>query len=131
MTLRRERKSLNTRPDEIFLKFHIFPLRANFIEIRHKKNSSTYPWVSVTLSLCHSVANKFQNRPILGRLATSRFYKWPILTTQTRTIHKGALRFATQTSPLLNLYFLMFVFLTTPALPGGPEVGSMCTQLTL
>ena len=30
------------------------------------------------------------------------FYKWPILTTQTHTIRRGALRFATQISPLLN-----------------------------
>ena len=36
-------------------------------------------------------------------MAATRFYKWPILTTQTHTICRGALRFATQISPLLNL----------------------------
>ena len=47
----------------------------------------------------------FQNRTILGRLAASRFYKWPTLTTQTQAIRRGALRFATQISPLLNCYW--------------------------
>ena len=33
------------------------------------------------------------------------FYKWPILTTQTHTIHRGSFRFATQISPLLDWYY--------------------------
>ena len=37
-----------------------------------------------------------------ARLAATSFYKWLILTTQTHTICRGALRFATQISPLLN-----------------------------
>ena len=43
----------------------------------------------------------------MGRLAATCFYKWPILSlkpVQTRTILRGALKFATQISPLLNCY---------------------------
>ena len=32
---------------------------------------------------------------------------------------------------LVGMYFLMYVFLTPPALAGGPEPDSMCSQLTL
>ena len=40
-------------------------------------------------------------------MEASHFYKWSILTTQTHTICRGALKFATQISPLLNLFSII------------------------
>ena len=73
----------------------LIPLRVKrvgeFMKTGTKRFHPPVYWVhlgvcdSMTLWLCHSVT------------------LWPI-TTQTRTIHRGALRFATQISPLLNLF---------------------------
>ena len=66
--------------------FIFIPLRAKrvgeFIEIRHKKISPTH--IPSTLNPSRGglevegSLHNFQNRPILGHLAASHFYKWPI-----------------------------------------------------
>ena len=49
------------------------------------------------------MTKKFSELAHFWPFGSNPLLQWPILTTQTHTIRRGALRFATQISPQLNL----------------------------